>query len=134
MAKTKILHKLYLMLFFSASVSAYAQVGSIKGRILDKDTRETLSGALVTLVGTDIKAYSDLDGNFSFDNIEAGIYKIRVSYISFSTITISSVEIKDSETKNISITLKPMEAQLSKEAEVLYSRQLISSAEGVNSI
>lgn len=122
------------MLFFSASVSAYAQVGSIKGRILDKDTRETLSGALVTLVGTDIKAYSDLDGNFSFDNIEAGIYKIRVSYISFSTITISSVEIKDNETKNISITLKPMDAQLSKEAEVLYSRQLISSAEGVNSI
>lgn len=122
------------MLFFSASVSAYAQVGSIKGRILDKETRETISGALVTLVGTDIKTYSDLDGNFSFDNIEAGSYKIRVSYISFGTITISSIEIKDSETKNISITLKPLEAQLSKEAEVLSSKQLISSAEGVNSI
>ena len=134
MAKSKIINKLYLAIFFSASVSAYAQVGSLKGRILDKDTRETLSGALLTLVGTDLKTYSDLDGNFSFDKIEPGNYKIRVSYISFGTITISSIEIKESETKDISITLKPMEPGLSKEAEALYSKQLISSAQGVNSI
>lgn len=56
---------------------------SINGQISDLDNHETLAGVLVSIEGTSQTTYTDLDGNFSFEGVEQGDYKLNVSYISY---------------------------------------------------
>lgn len=56
---------------------------AINGKIIDKETGETLTGVLVKIEGTDEKVYSDFDGKFEFKDIMPGTYNISISYISY---------------------------------------------------
>lgn len=73
------------------------------GTVLDAATGEPLVGAVIELENTGTKAYTGLDGSFSFDKLTQGEYNVKVNYISYKeavlnklTITqfASSVEIK----------------------------------------
>lgn len=55
---------------------------TFKGKVIDKNNGEALAGALITVEGTEIKVFSDLDGNFNF-NIKPGIYNLEIDYISY---------------------------------------------------
>lgn len=81
------------LIFFS---NAYSQVGNISGSVFDSKTGESLPGVTIFLEGTSIGAMSDLDGKF---NISAppGTYKLRISYVSYNTINIDSVEVEPNE-------------------------------------
>ncbi|HEX3009937.1 MAG TPA: carboxypeptidase-like regulatory domain-containing protein [Bacteroidales bacterium] len=117
-----------LLITGSALISGhmYAQnAGKIKGQIIDKTTKETLSGATVSVVGTNYKTISDMDGNFAIENLGKGDYKIEVSYISYQTVS-NTVEVKDSSAPELQITMSPVEPILSKEAETMVLRELIS--------
>ena len=48
---------------------------------------EALVGVEIKLEGTDLKTYSDFDGNFSFDNVKQGEYKVIANYISYEKKT-----------------------------------------------
>jgi len=69
---------------------------AINGKIIDKETGETLTGVLVEIVGTDEKVYSDFDGKFEFKNIIPGTYNISVSYISYEKNVLKVVKAKNS--------------------------------------
>lgn len=56
---------------------------AINGKIIDKETGETLTGVLVEIEGTNEKVYSDFDGKFEFKNVMPGTYDISISYISY---------------------------------------------------
>jgi hypothetical protein len=117
-----------LLVAGSAIVSGhmYGQnAGKIKGQIVDKATKETLSGATIAVVGTNYKAISDMDGNFSIENLDKGDYKIEVSYISYQTVT-NTIEIKDSSVPELQIKMSPVEPGLSKEAESMVLSELVS--------
>lgn len=58
---------------------------AISGKIIDIVSGESLAGACLTIEGTDIKVYSDLDGNFTISNIEPGNYSMNVSMISYKS-------------------------------------------------
>lgn len=73
------------------------------GTVLDAATGEPLVGAIIELENTGTKAYTGLDGQFSFENLTQGEYNVKVNYISYKeallnklTITqlANSVEIK----------------------------------------
>jgi len=55
-----------------------------------------LVGVEVKIEGTDMKTYTDFDGNFSFNNLKPGEYKVVTSYISYQkktdVVNISSKE------------------------------------------
>ena len=53
----------------------------LKGIIFDKQTSETLAGAVITANGQ--KVYSDLDGNFSISNLCNGKCELKISLISY---------------------------------------------------
>jgi len=55
----------------------------ISGSIADELSGESLVGVEVKLEGTDLKAYTDFDGNFSFNGVKPGEYKIVTTYISY---------------------------------------------------
>jgi protocatechuate 3,4-dioxygenase beta subunit len=76
----------------------------ITGKVIDQKTGESLAGALVELKGTDKKVYTDLEGNYSINNIEPGMYSIEINYISYSSKTqILTIEAGSKESVNVEI-------------------------------
>jgi len=59
----------------------------VSGSISDINSGESLVGVEVKLEGTDLKTYTDFDGNFTFKNVKPGEYKVVANYISYKTTT-----------------------------------------------
>ncbi len=59
----------------------------LSGSVADENSGEALVGVEVKIVGTDLKTYTDFDGNFSFENVKPGEYKLATSYISYQKNT-----------------------------------------------
>lgn len=80
---------------------------SLTGQVIDFNSGEALTGVEVTIEGTDIKAYTDFDGNFEFENIMPGKYNIIASYISYDK---SLVENFDASKQNEQVDIKLQES------------------------
>jgi hypothetical protein len=78
---------------------------SITGKVVDKITGEGLAGAEIKLIGSDIKVYTDFDGNFTISNIPAGAQAIKINYISYEQ-TVENVFTSNNDNKTIVIKLK----------------------------
>jgi hypothetical protein len=74
----------------------YAQKGTIRGTVYDDGTGETLPGVTIFIEETKSGAMTDLDGQFNL-SVTPGSYKLRVSFISYETITIMDVQVKSGE-------------------------------------
>jgi len=87
--------KKYLLLcaFLMMSVMAFAQTGSIKGKVVD-ETNNPLPGASVSIDGTTIGSVADANGNFTLSGINAGNYSVTAKFIGYvatkKTVTIGS--------------------------------------------
>ncbi len=61
---------------------------ALKGVVADDKSGEALVGVEIKLEGTDLKTYTDFDGNFSFKNVKPGEYKLVANYISYEKETL----------------------------------------------
>lgn len=87
-----------------SNTPAAAQTITLTGKVIDLSTNETLTGVEINIEGTDIKVYSDLDGNFEIKDVKPGDYNIVASYISYKK---SLVESFNAETNaNVEIKLE----------------------------
>ncbi len=59
----------------------------LAGSISDANSGESLVGVEVKIEGTDLKTYTDFDGNFTFTNVKPGECKVVASYISYKPVT-----------------------------------------------
>jgi hypothetical protein len=59
----------------------------LNGVVLDKQTNESLAGVAVYVAGQ--KAYTDFDGNFTFNNVSKGKLEVKISMISYQDQTIT---------------------------------------------
>ena len=88
------------------SLNSIAQMGTIRGVVLDDETGETLIGVNVVLEGTTLGSSTDLDGAFTIKANE-GQYTVVASYISYAALKVTSVTVKAGEVTNIgSLRLK----------------------------
>jgi len=79
----------------------------VKGTVTDFANGDALAGVEVQIKETKQKAYTDFDGEFSFDEITPGKYTIVVSYISYDKSIVEEIEVKNSA-EGISIKLKDL--------------------------
>ncbi|MCF8359841.1 MAG: carboxypeptidase-like regulatory domain-containing protein [Prolixibacteraceae bacterium] len=63
------------------------------GSIIDQVSSEALVGVEVQIEGTDIKTYTDFDGNFKFENLKPGKYNVVASYISYEKSKLENIEV-----------------------------------------
>jgi len=70
---------------------------SLQGKVIDLITGEALAGAEICLVGTDIKVFTDLEGNFSIQQISPGNYNLICSLITYHKSLIENLQISDKE-------------------------------------
>jgi len=75
---------LLCVLFLSIATPLFSQ--SISGTITDTNGTPIL-GANVLLLNTTKGANSDMDGNYSIENVREGTFNIQASYLGFQTIT-----------------------------------------------
>jgi hypothetical protein len=77
---------------------------ALSGTVFDSDSGELLAGVEVQIEGTHTKTYTDFDGNFKFENIKPGEYKLVTSYISYNK-KIETLKI-DSQKNQVKIQLE----------------------------
>jgi len=77
--------KVLLSILCLLSVATIAQQ-TIKGKIVDKESKFPLPGVtvMVTTVDPVIGAVTDIDGNFKLKNVPIGRQSVRISYIGYS--------------------------------------------------
>nr|MBD3621243.1 carboxypeptidase-like regulatory domain-containing protein [Sunxiuqinia sp.] len=85
---------LLFCLLANTLVFASAQTGAIKGTVVDIKTNETLIGATIYLEGTSLGTTTDFDGNYVLEQVPAGTYRVRCSYISYETKNRENVAIE----------------------------------------
>ena len=78
--------KNYLVLtFFLLAFAGYAQKGVISGKVLDKEDKMPLPGAILEIVGMKKYTVTDQNGRYEFLNVLAGSYAVQVKYMGYST-------------------------------------------------
>ena len=76
---------------------AFASSGIVEGYVRDAQTRRPLIGANVLLVGTSMGAVSNEDGHFVVNDVPAGMYKLRASYVGYGNQEFS-IEVSSNNT------------------------------------
>tara|TARA_B100001250_G_C19808092_1_gene794379 strand:- start:152 stop:3109 length:2958 start_codon:yes stop_codon:yes gene_type:complete len=103
--------RLFCFIISIFSLNIYAQINSVSGVVLDKETSETLIGANVILepINESIKTTgtaTNINGEFEFTNLANGEYKINISYIGYESET-RSISFSQKSNINLNITLNP---------------------------
>ena len=76
--------------------------GSVKGRITDENG-DPLIGATVIVENTSLGSVTDSQGDFLIDNLSAGTYNLKVTYVGFQPQTSSVVVSNDQKTLNFEL-------------------------------
>lgn len=86
--------KLLLLLFLCAAGSSAihadertetAKKGTMRGRVIDT-TKQSLPGASIYIEKLHTGVTSDVNGFYTFANLEPGVYKVKVSYVGYSPV------------------------------------------------
>lgn len=87
------------------SVTLFESVKALQltGLVVDEKNNETLAGATILVDGK--KYYSDLDGNFSINDVIPGKYKLIVELISYEPV-LMEVDLTKNQKLNISLLQK----------------------------
>jgi hypothetical protein len=78
------------------SVSAFAQSGTLKGKVLDAETGEPIPFANVSIEengSTVTGGMTDFDGQYQIKPIPAGKYTVKASYVGYATLQYNNVQI-----------------------------------------
>lgn len=87
----------------SKTASESAKTISLSGHVVDMITGEALTGVEISVDGSDIKAYSDFDGNFTLNNLKPGEYNLVASFISYKKSLVENYKTGVNQEVNIKL-------------------------------
>lgn len=67
--------------------------GKIAGQVVDKKTGSALPGATVVVVGTNLGAAADVNGNYFILNVPPGVYSVRASVVGYAAVVQANVRV-----------------------------------------
>ncbi len=94
--------KVYLLIvgFAILSTAALAQSGTLKGKITDKNTGETIPFAnVVAEKGGNLMAgvTTDFDGNYTIKPLDPGTYDLKVSFVGYGQLTLEGIVVSSNK-------------------------------------
>ncbi|MEI2422086.1 carboxypeptidase-like regulatory domain-containing protein, partial [Arthrospira platensis SPKY2] len=92
-----------LFLFTGLSFSIFAQNAQIKGKVIAENY--PVEGATVQVQKSNNGVVTDVNGNFTIKNLEAGTYTLEVNFIGFERYT-QRVTLKANQLLELTIELK----------------------------
>ena len=87
----------------SVALIENVNVLQLTGSVVDEKNKETLAGATILVDGK--KYYSDLDGNFSINDVTPGKYQVVVELISYEPV-LMEVNLTGNHNLNIGLLQK----------------------------
>ncbi len=120
--KNKILVFLFSLLNFSIAFSqTFTQ--TIRGKVIDADSKSPLIGANVILLNNDTfnGSSTDNEGRFRLNNVKVGRHAIKASFLGFDDVTISNIVV--SSGKEVILTIEMREKVYSSEVvEIIFEK------------
>jgi len=118
---------IFFLAILLTSTSVFAQKGTVRGTINDQKTGEALMFTNVVVLNTSpvIGAQTDLDGNYEL-TIDAGTYSLEVSYVGYTSKTITDVVVKADD---ITVVDFPMSDESMELAEVVVKATRLDRSE-----
>lgn len=104
--------RLAMLLFgWLFAVAAYAQTGTIVGRVTDQNG-EGLISAKVTVQGTYYGALTDADGYYRIENVKPGDYSVLVFMEEFTASLHTGISVKAGQSATVNVKMKPADYEL----------------------
>ncbi len=125
----KFLHIIILVLITNL---AYAQTGVLKGKVIDRKTKETVIGATVSLVGTYYAVPTDVNGNYTITNIKPGEYSVKIVYLGYKEQLNNGIKITNGNTTTLNVQLSEVTAEIGM-VEVLGQKTIVDLESGKSS-
>ena len=97
-----------LFAFLTLTIAAQDYTQTVKGTVIDMDTRVTLPGANILLVGSDplVGATTDIDGNFKLEKIPVGRQSFKASFMGYEDVVVSEILVATGREVAINIEMK----------------------------
>lgn len=115
-------------LLFIITNAIFSQEYTIKGKVVDSKTGETLPSVIVKVQGTSIVTTTDIDGKYELKHLSLNMYTITFTYVSFKTKTVENVKLV--EGKPITMLDVNLEADQQELSEVIITEAKITNTEG----
>src|SRR5471030_3018609 len=115
--------KKYVLLFAFTLMSfiAFAQTGSITGKVID-ETNQSLPGASVSIDGTTLGSTTDANGNYTIKNVNPGTYTLSAKFIGY-VVNKKTVTITAGQSVSVSFQLQPAAQSLNEVVVIGYGTQ-----------
>jgi len=99
---------------------AFAQKGSIKGKVVD-ESNQPLPGASVTIDGTTIGSVTDAGGNYTISGVNNGSYTITAKFVGY--VTAKQPVTVNNSVANVNFGLKPESNNLNEVVVIGYGTE-----------
>ncbi len=95
------------------AVNLFAQTQTLRGTVFDRDTKQELPGATVTVLNaTGQLAITDDKGRFAMKNLPVGRHTLRIDYLGYEPLQLEEVLITPARETVVSVPLKEYVADL----------------------
>ena len=121
-----------LLLCWGLLGAAFAQNGSLRGRVTDAETGQPLEGATVFIVGTYKGTYTQADGRFVIQSIKPGDYSVKFTYVGYAEKLYHGVSVNPGQTETLNVALQSAVKTLG-EVEIVGEPTLIDLESGQSS-
>lgn len=81
--------------------------GSIKGKVIDSETKQPLVGVSVLIPELQIGNSTDLEGTFSIPRVKIGSYTLAFSYISYERVLSADIIVRSERITYVNVEMKP---------------------------
>ncbi|MDX2302647.1 MAG: TonB-dependent receptor [Microscillaceae bacterium] len=95
---------LFLLLGLASNL-AFAQTGSISGKITDEN-KLGLPGASVYIEALQLGTSTDVNGNYALVNVPSGSHQLTISFIGYTKLE-QNVSVAEGQTTEISLSMEP---------------------------
>ena len=94
------------MILASNLLFAQEPTGTIKGKIIDQNTKEVLVGSTVLVMNTKSGSTTDVEGNFVISNIPVGSYNLEIRSVGYESLIKTDIQVRPDRITQIEIELK----------------------------
>lgn len=109
--------------------AAETQTGILIGVAVNTATGAPVSGAAVSVSGSEATATTDLNGNFRLQGVPAGAVDVTVSKVGVQPVTVTQVAIQAGQVSRIEVPLAPALDPVLKMAAFSVSADVVASSE-----
>jgi outer membrane receptor for ferrienterochelin and colicin len=103
---------IFLILSAVVTCSTAFAGGTLKGKVIDAVSKEPMVGVIIKIEGTELGAVSKSDGSFKIENIPAGTYTLRATFVGYQPLVLT-VSIEEGQVLMLTLQMQESSVEVS---------------------